>query len=127
MEFLPSLINRLDPSTTPGFILTLALFSGVALLTWPKIRIKFLEAKDKIEESETAKSARQMSAMQSEIDYFKDNFEDLRQETRLLHGYAQYTMRSMRRVEMFLASQGLDFPPPPFQDYDQWVGGDLEE
>lgn len=127
MEFLPSLITRLDPSTTPGFILTLALFSGVALLTWPKIRIKFLEAKDKIEESETAQYGRQMTAMQSELDYFKRNFEDLRQETRLLHDYAQYTMRSMRRVEIFLASKGIDFPPPPFKDYDQWVDGGPEE
>ena len=121
MEFFPSLISRLDPTTNSGFILTLLLFAGVAISSWPKVRIRMEEAKDKIEESENARHVRKMESIQSEADYYRRNMEDLLEETRLLHDYAQYAMRAMRRVEFFLTSSEIDFPPPPFEDYDTWV------
>lgn len=121
MEFFPSLISRLDPTTNSGFILTVLLFIGVAISSWPSVRIRMTEAKDKIEESETARQVRKMKSIQSEADYYRRNMEDLLEETRLLHDYAQYAMRAMRRVESFLTSSEMDFPPPPFEDYDTWV------
>lgn len=121
MEFFPSLISRLDPTTNSGFILTVMLFIGVAISSWPSVRIRMAEAKDKIEESETARQVRKMKSIQSEADYYRRNMEDLLEETRLLHDYAQYAMRAMRRVESFLTSSEMDFPPPPFEDYDTWV------
>ena len=121
MEFLPSLISKLDPTTNSGFILTLLLFAGVAISSWPKVRIRMEEAKNKIEESESARNVRKMKAVQAEADYYRRNMEDLLEETHLLHGYAQYAMRAMRRVESFLTSNEMDFPPPPFEDYDTWV------
>lgn len=121
MEFLPSLISRLDPTTNSGFILTVLLFIGVAISSWPKVRIRMAEAKDKIEESEHARSVRKMNSIQADADYYRRNMEDLLEETRLLHDYAQYAMRAMRRVEFFLTSSDIDFPPPPFEDYDTWV------
>ena len=121
MEFFPSLISRLDPTTNSGFILTLLLFAGVAISSWPKVRIRMEEAKDKIEESENARHVRKMNSVQADADYYRRNMEDLLEETRLLHDYAQYAMRAMRRVESFLTSSDIDFPPPPFEDYDTWV------
>lgn len=121
MEFFPSLISRLDPTTNSGFILTLLLFAGVAISSWPKVRIRMTEAKDKIEESEHARHVRKMNSIQADADYYRRNMEDLLEETRLLHDYAQYAMRAMRRVESFLTSSEMDFPPPPFEDYDTWV------
>lgn len=127
MEFLPGLISKLDPTTNSGFFLTLILFGLLIVSSIPKIRIKLLEVKEKIEESETAKESRKFAAMESELEYFRANFEDLREETRQLHDYAQYTMRAMRRLERFLTSQGIDFPPPPFEDYDTWAKRTLIE
>lgn len=121
MEFLPSLISRLDPTTNSGFILTILLFVGVAISSWPKVRVRMAEAKDKIEESENTRHVRKMNSVQSDADYYRRNMEELLEETRLLHDYAQYAMRAMRRVEVFLTSSGIDFPPPPFEDYDAWV------
>lgn len=121
MEFFLSLISRLDPTTNSGFILTLLLFAGVAISSWPKIRIRMEEAKDKIEESENARHVRKMNSIQADADYYRRNMEDLLEETRMLHDYAQYAMRAMRRVEFFLTSSEIDFPPPPFEDYDTWV------
>lgn len=121
MEFLPSLLSRLDPTTTSGFIITLMLFAGVALSAWPKIRIKMVEARERIEESESAQHSRRIASMQSELDYFREGFEELRAETRALHGYAQYTARFMRKVDMFLAAKDLEMPPPPFEDFDLWM------
>lgn len=121
MEFFPSLISRLDPTTNSGFILTLLILAGVAISSWPKIRIRMEEAKDKIEESENARHVRKMNSIQADADYYRRNMEDLLEETRLLHDYAQYAMRAMRRVESFLTSSEMDFPPPPFEDYDTWV------
>ena len=121
MEFLPSLISRLDPTTNSGFILTILLFTGVAISSWPSVRIRMTEAKDKIEESETARQVRKMNSVQAEADYYRRNMEDLLEETRMLHDYAQYAMRAMRRVESFFTSSEMDFPPPPFEDYDTWV------
>ena len=93
----------------------------MGLSAWPKIRIKMVDAKERIEESETAKTGRRLAYMQSELEYLQENFEDLREETRQLHDYAQYSMRAMRRVEIFLASKGIELPPPPFEDYGEWV------
>lgn len=121
MEFFPSLISRLDPTTNSGFILTLLLFAGVGISSWPKVRMRMEEAKDKIEESENARHVRKMNSIQADADYYRRNMEDLLEETRMLHDYAQYAMRAMRRVEFFLTSNEIDFPPPPFEDYDTWV------
>lgn len=36
------------------------------------------------------------------------------------HGYIQYAQRRMASLELWASSEGIELPPPPFQNFEAW-------
>lgn len=66
--------------------------------------------------------AKEIEILKSQVTRLQGVVDTLNESETQMFNYIVYTQKWVRNLQAWAAAAGIEFPPPPFESFQQWVG-----